>query len=206
MYRYLVLLAIAAFLGGCNLLPQAQPAPIQMLLQPLQPTDQTEAPMIRQLQLAIERPLASAPLRGREIWYRNAGHDLHPFAQHVWAESLDLQLQQLLFNHLLQQEVAAVSLDQPGFNADYRLRIQLQGWYLDTESGQLDIQLNTQLLDAQGKLLGQLYWTRQETVDELSPAGMLQASQRAVQQWADAVSLALQQDWLSSPRIMTLEF
>lgn len=199
--RYLLtLLVLSGFLlNGCagSLLPPPNPAPQQWLLKRLpaapqtleiKPTDVSSTGIY----LAVERPTAPTPLRGREIWYRTHEHQLSPFGEQVWAESLDQQIQQQISDFLGQQSWLKNSLpDQPGYRSAYRLRITLQEWYLNTDTQQLDIAIQVNLLDASGNSLLQKQWTAQPTVEKLTTAAMLQASQEWLEVWAKEVAFIL---------------
>lgn len=198
--RYLLFLILLSsfLLGGCagSLLPEPKPAPQQWLLKrlPSPPTVlTTQQPKQPTVFLAIERPTAPTPLRGREIWYRSQ-HQLSPFGEQVWAESLDQQIQQRISDYFGQQSWLATSLpDQPGYRANYRLRITLQEWYLDTDQQQLDIAVQINLLDANGRSLLQQQWIAQPKVNALTPAAMLDASQQWLEEWAAEMAFLLQQ-------------
>jgi len=196
MSKYLVILVLTASLAACSILPEPEQAPRQLLLSSLTPTEQTQGNSDLQIRLAIERPLASSPLRQREIWYRNDGLQLMPFSRHLWAESLDLQLQNLTAEYLAQQPWAeAVSLDLSGFRADYRLRLNLQHWYLDTDQQKLIIGLQANLLDSQGNSLMQKQWRDEHPVVSLSPQGVAQASQDWLENWILALNQSLNDHW-----------
>lgn len=198
--RYLLFLILLSsfLLSGCagSLLPEPKPAPQQWLLKrlPSPPTVlTTQQPKQPTVFLAIERPTAPTPLRGREIWYRSQ-HQLSPFGEQVWAESLDQQIQQRISDYFGQQSWLATSLpDQPGYRANYRLRITLQEWYLDTDKQQLDIAVQINLLDANGRSLLQQQWIAQPKVNALTPAAMLDASQQWLEEWAAEMAFLLQQ-------------
>ncbi len=195
--RYLLplMLGVSLLLSGCSgkLLPEPKPAPQQWLLKRL-----PSPPQILEMQqstqrvfLAIERPAAPTPLRGREIWYRSQ-YQLSPFGEQVWAESLDQQIQQRMSDYFGQQAWLATSLpDQPGYRANYRLRITLQEWYLNTDTHQLDIALQINLLDASGRSLLQQQWIAQPQVNALTPAAMLDTSQQWLEEWAAEVAYLL---------------
>lgn len=199
-FKPLILVA-SLWLTACagSLLPEPAPAPQQWLLKPFakstatlenQPVDSND-PAIH---LAIERPTAPTPLRSREIWYRSQGHQIAPFSEHTWAESLDQQIQQQLSDYLGQQTWIATSLlDQPGYRSTYRLRIILQEWYLNTATQQLAIALQINLLDAAGHSLLQKQWTAKPAVTELTTAAMLQASQDWLDEWAHEMAFLLYQ-------------
>lgn len=195
--HFLKLLAIlfsGGLLTGCLVtFPAATEAPQPLLLSSLKGQDQLrELPFGKTLHLAVERPLASAPLRSRELWYRESDYLLTPFSQHVWAESLDLQVQQLLTEALGQQLWIQASLaDLPGYRADYRIRLTLNQWYLQMENQSLQISLQLNLLDASGNNLLQQQWLAEQPVSPLSPSGMAAASQRWLELWSDEVSLLL---------------
>ncbi|MBE0507763.1 MAG: membrane integrity-associated transporter subunit PqiC [Marinospirillum sp.] len=191
----LALLLISGWmLSGCLVtFPQATQAPQPLLLSSLKGPDQIrELPSGKTLHLAVERPMASAPLRSRELWYRESGHRLTPFSKHLWAESLDLQVQQLLTEALGQQLWIQASLaDLPGYRADYRIRLTLNQWYLQMENQSLQISLQLNLLDATGRNLLQQQWSAEQPVRTLSPGGMATASQQWLEQWSEEVSQLL---------------
>lgn len=199
--RYFLSLVVLSgvLLTGCagSLLPEPTPAPQQWLLKRLPNPPQTlEIKPVelanKGIYLAIERPIAPTPLRGREIWYRSQEHQLSPFSEQVWAESLDQQIQQRLSDYLGQQPWLETSLlDQPGYRSAYRLRITLQEWYLNTATQQLDIALQINLLNATGSSLLQEQWTAKVPVTELTTAAMLEASQAWLEQWAREVAFLL---------------
>lgn len=206
--RLLLLLLFSSFLlAGCagSLLPPPAPAPQQWLLKRLPSPTQESVPKLATSQfnqnlpsqgifLAIERPTAPMPLRGREIWYRSNQHQLSPFGEQVWAESLDQQIQQRLSDFLGQQAWLASSLpDQPGYRSAYRLRITLQEWYLNTATQQLDIAVQINLLDTTGRSLLQQHWVAKPAVTELTAAGMLQTSQAWLEEWAVEVAVLLRE-------------
>lgn len=191
-----LMLMISFLISGCagSLLPEPKPAPQQWLLQRLPSPPQTlEVNSPQQgVFLAVERPTAPTPLRGREIWYRSQQHQLSPFGEQVWAESLDQQIQQRVSDYLNQQSWLATSLpDQPGYRSAYRLRITLQEWYLNTDTQQLDITVQINLLDASGRSLLQQQWTANPAVTALTPAAMLNASQQWLEEWAIEVAFLL---------------
>lgn len=193
-YVLLVLLLSSSLLSGCLVtFPQATPAPQPLLLSSLKGQDQLrELPSGKTLHLAVERPQASAPLRSRDLWYRESGHRLTPFSQHIWAESLDLQVQQLLTEALGQQLWIQGSLaDLPGYRADYRIRLTLNQWYLQMENQSLQISLQLNLLDTTGRNLLQQQWSAEQPVNNLSPTGMATASQQWLEQWSEEVSQLL---------------
>lgn len=193
-YVLLVLLLSSGLLSGCLVtFPQATPAPQPLLLSSLKGQDQLrELPSGKTLHLAVERPQASAPLRTRDLWYRESSHRLTPFSQHIWAESLDLQVQQLLTEALGQQLWIQASLaDLPGYRADYRIRLTLNQWYLQMENQSLQISLQLNLLDATGRNLLQQQWSAEQPVNNLSPTGMATASQQWLEQWSEEVSQLL---------------
>lgn len=193
-YVLLVLLLSSSLLSGCLVtFPQATPAPQPLLLSSLKGQDQLrELPSGKTLHLAVERPQTSAPLRSRDLWYRESGHRLTPFSQHIWAESLDLQVQQLLTEALGQQLWIQASLaDLPGYRADYRIRLTLNQWYLQMENQSLQISLQLNLLDATGRNLLQQQWSAEQPVNNLSPTGMATASQQWLEQWSEEVSQLL---------------
>lgn len=195
--RYLLLLLVSSiFLTGCagSLLPEAAPAPQQWLLKRLPSTPTTLAVNQPNLgvNLAVERPTAPTPLRSREIWYRSQTHQLSPFSEQVWAESLDQQIQQRVSDYLGQQAWLNTSLhDQPGYRSAYRLRITLQEWYLNTQTQQLDIALQINLLDATGKSLLQQQWVAHPDVAALNTTAMLEVSQKWLDEWAAEVAFLL---------------
>jgi len=193
--RFLLPLILSSFLlMGCAeslLVPDPKVAPQQWLLKNLPnpsrelTSNQTKLGIF----LAVERPTAPAPLRGREIWYRSQQHQLSPFAMQIWAESLDQQIQQRISNFLGQQPWLETSLpDQPGYRSAYRLRITLQEWYLNTASQQLDIAIQINLLDSAGISLLQHQWNAQPQVAKLTTAAMLETSQVWLEAWAIEVS------------------
>lgn len=205
--RLLLLLLFSSFLlAGCagSLLPPPAPAPQQWLLKRL-PSPTETAPKLAASQfkpspankgafLAVERPTAPTPLRGREIWYRSNEHQLSPFGEQVWAESLDQQIQQRISDFLGQQPWLATSLpDQPGYRSAYRLRITLQEWYLNTATKQLDIAVQINLIDTAGRSLLQQHWVAKPAVTELTAAGMLQTSQAWLEEWAVEVAVLLRE-------------
>ena len=195
--RYLLLLLVSSiFLTGCagSLLPAAAPAPQQWLLKRLPSTPTTLAVNQPNLgvNLAVERPTAPTPLRSREIWYRSQTHQLSPFSEQVWAESLDQQIQQRVSDYQGQQAWLNTSLhDQPGYRSAYRLRITLQEWYLNTQTQQLDIALQINLLDATGKSLLQQQWVAHPDVAALNTTAMLEVSQKWLDEWAAEVAFLL---------------
>ena len=202
--RYLLPLLISVFLlTACagSLLPEPEPSPQQWLLKRLanpSPNASLSATTNQSNQqgiyLAIERPTAPTPLRGREIWYRSQQHQLSPFSKQVWAESLDQQIQQRMSDYLNQQPWLETSLpDQPGYRSAYRLRITLQEWYLNTVTQQLDIAVQINLLDAAGNSLLQHQWVAQPATSELSTAAMLATSQSWLNEWAAEVALLLRE-------------
>lgn len=199
--RFILSLIIASslLLVGCagSLLPAPLPAPQQWLLKrlPSPTTLLATLPSAPGVFLAIERPTAPTPLRGREIWYRSNQHQLAPFGEQVWAESLDQQIQQQLSDYLSQQPWLETSLpDQPGYRSAYRLRITLQEWYLNIDNQQLDIALQVNLLDAKGQSLLQRQWTAKPNVNPLTPAAMLEASQAWLENWAEELALLLHEE------------
>lgn len=188
-----LLLSLSLALSGCTLLPQASEPPRKLTLSPLQPSTSVEAPAFGG-QLAIERPQTSTPLSGRQAWYLDRDGTLNAFAQHVWSDSLDRLLQQQLTLYLAQSgPFASTATDAPGFRADYRLRLTLNRWYLDTRTQQLNIDLYAQLLNDRGEQLAARVWQANPPVTPLSPVGMQQASQDWLQTWAEAL-----QDWLQT--------
>jgi len=197
MNPYRILLLVLAFsLTACSVLPEPQKAPQQLLLSSLEPSQETTDDLNAQIRLAVERPLASTPLQQREIWYRNASHELTPFSRALWAESLDLQLQNLTAEFLAQQPWAqAVSLDLAGFRADYRLRLNLQHWYLDTHQQKLMIRLQANLLDTQGNSLFQQQWRAEQPLKELSSQGVAEASQYWLESWIVSLNQSLKSYW-----------
>ncbi|WP_404418653.1 ABC-type transport auxiliary lipoprotein family protein [Marinospirillum sp.] len=196
MSKYLFLLLLTASLTACSVFPAPEKAPQQLLLSSLAPSQETSRHSDMQIRLVIERPLASTPLRQREIWYRDAGLQLTPFSRHLWAESLDLQLQSLTAEFLAQQPWAeAVSLDRPGFRAEYRLHLNLQHWYLDTAQEELLISLQANLLDSDGNSLLQRQWNEKQPVARLSPQGVAQASQTWLENWIVELNQSLKDHW-----------
>lgn len=196
MSKYLFLLFLTASLAACSILPAPEPAPRQLLLSSLTPAQEVGSESNLQIRLAIERPLASSPLRQREIWYRDQGLQLTPFSRHLWAESLDLQLQSLTAEYLATQPWAeAVSQDASGFRADYRLRLNLQHWYLDSTGQKLIIGLQANLLDNQGNSLLQKQWRTEQPVSNLSPLGVAEASQSWLEDWILELNLSLINYW-----------
>ena len=196
--RYLLplMLVSSLLLSGCagSLLPEPKPAPQQWLLKRLPSPSQTlEIKQPTQgIFLAVERPTAPTPLRGREICYRSQQHQLSPFGEQVWAESLDQQIQQRVSDYLNQQSWLATSLpDQPGYRSAYRLRITLQEWYLNTDTHQLDIAVQVNLLNASGRCLLQQQWTANPAVSALTSAAMLDASQQWLEEWAAEMAFLL---------------
>jgi ABC-type uncharacterized transport system auxiliary subunit len=191
----LALLLISGWmLSGCLVtFPKPTEAPQPLLLSSLKGQDQLrELPSGKTLHLAVERPMASAPLRSRDLWYRESGHRLTPFSQHLWAESLDLQVQQLLTEALGQQLWIQASLsDLPGYRADYRIRLTLNQWYLHLDNQSLQISLQLNLLDASGRNLLQQQWSAEQPVTTLSPTAMATASQLWLELWAEEVSQIL---------------
>jgi|AntRauTorckE6833_2_1112554.scaffolds.fasta_scaffold61106_1 ABC-type uncharacterized transport system auxiliary subunit len=196
MSKHLFFLLLIVSLAGCSVLPEPQQAPQQLLLSSLTPNVETSIDSNVQIHLVIERPLASTPLRQREIWYRDTGLQLTPFSRHLWAESLDLQLQSLTAEFLARQPWAeAVSLDRPGFRADYRLHLNLQHWYLDTTRKELLISLQANLLDSNGNSLLQRQWREKQPVASLSPQGLAQASQEWLENWIVELNQSLNDHW-----------
>ncbi|SFX42254.1 ABC-type transport auxiliary lipoprotein family protein [Marinospirillum alkaliphilum] len=188
--KYLLVPLMLLLLTACAAPPKPSPAPEQLLLNSLEGRNGLNTlPGDYRLHLAIERPIASSPLRSREIWYRDADHRLAPFSRHIWADSLDNQLQQLLTEYLGQELwIQAALPDQPGYRADYRLRLLINQWYLDTRSRKLQISLQLNLLDAAGNNLLQQQWSAEQSVRDMSAEGMARASHRWLQGWAAEVS------------------
>ncbi len=197
MRYFLPLILLASLLlTACagSLLPEPALAPQQWLLKrlPSPQASQLDNQTSQQIYLAVERPTAPTPLRTREIWYRSQGHQLSPFSEQVWAESLDQQIQQRVSDYLGQQAWLNTSLhDQPGYRSAYRLRITLQEWYLNTQTQQLDIALQINLLDATGKSLLQQQWVAHPDVAALNTTAMLEVSQKWLDEWAAEVAFLL---------------
>lgn len=186
------ILLLALLLTACAAPPKPQDAPRQLLLDELGINPGHGTAQAPGLLLAIERPLAATPLRSREIWYWQANHQLAPFSNYRWAESLDVQLQHLLSAWLAQESWVQASLpDQPGYQADYRLRLTLNQWYLNPADNTLQISLQLNLLQASGRSLLQRQWTLAQPVEDTSPSGLAVASQAWLQGWAREVSQLL---------------
>ncbi|WP_114416518.1 ABC-type transport auxiliary lipoprotein family protein [Marinospirillum perlucidum] len=184
MLKKLLAAGLLVTLSACSLLPEPSPAPRQLLLASLITAQTSQAGEPGEVRLIIEQPLAATPLQNREIWYRDAGLALTPFSRHLWAESLDRQLQRLVTEYLASQSwVGAVSLDQSGFRADYRLRLHLHEWYLDAESREVLISIQANLLEPGGDSLWQGRWTALPEVESISPQGMVTASQQWLETW-----------------------
>lgn len=197
--RTWMLIILSSYLSACagGLLPEAEPAPQQWLLHKLEVVDAHTPPnnVVTNVSLAVERPSAATPLRGKQIWYRNNAHQLTPFSQNIWAESLDIQLQQRVAEYLGRNWWVQTSLpDAPGYKADYRLRLNLQDWYLNLPQQQLEITLQASLLDAAGHSLWHKTWSANPAVTVASPAAMLQTSQEWLASWVlELNELLLQQ-------------
>lgn len=190
---------VAAFsisLTACSVLPEPQQAPQQLHLTSLEAASSETSAAQASIRLAVERPLASTPLQQRHIWYRNRSHQMMPFSRTLWAESLDLQLQNLTAEYLAQQAwVQAVSLDQAGYRADYRLRLNLQHWYLDRQQETLVIRLQANLLDNQGNSLWQGIWRDEKALPEVSAIGLAEASQAWLEDWIVSLNQQLKAQW-----------
>lgn len=196
---WLGLLSLFFALTACTLVPEPEPAPRLIQLHSLDTEPSSTASSSSQVRLTVERPLASAPLRQTEIWYQNEDFLLLPFSRHLWAESLDLQIQGLLTEYLAAQPWAeAVSLDKPGFRSDFRLRLRLQHWYLDTRQEKLIVHWQANLLDHQGNSLAQKQWRYQQPVQDLSAPGVAQSSQKALQKGAEGLNTWLKEQWNKS--------
>ncbi|WP_416886301.1 ABC-type transport auxiliary lipoprotein family protein [Marinospirillum sp.] len=177
------LLLLLVGLHACTLLPQPEPEPRRLQLTLPQLDTATSTATTSRLQLAIDRPQAASPLRGRDLWYRE-DQALNAFSRYQWAESLDLQLQRWLVHGLGQAGwTHSVLPDQPGFASDLRLLLTLDQWYLNLPAQTLDIDLQVTLLDPQGVSLYQRRWQARPSVTPLAPLGMVGASQIWLETW-----------------------
>ncbi|SFB85849.1 Uncharacterized lipoprotein YmbA [Marinospirillum celere] len=195
-FYLLGVILVTVTMSACTLLPEPEPTPRLLQLQALTLQQEGDQEPKHQIRLAVERPLASSPLRQTDLWYQDQDFVLMPFSRHLWTESLDQQVQSLLADYLAAQSWSkAVSLDTPGFRSDYRLRVHLQHWYLDTRQEKLIISLQANLLNSQGNSLLQHQWRGEQAVTELSAPGLAQASQEWLQNWAEDLNQRLEAYW-----------
>lgn len=198
--RVLCWMLLLAGLSGCTLLPKAGPAPTQLQLMNVThslPAGSLQPP---QRVLLVERPLATAALSSRSIWYQTEANHMMPFRDHLWNEPLPQQLQMLTVAYLnAQMEMLAVYADQAGTDADLRLRLALHDWYLDQTDAVLRVSIHSSLIDAKGHPQARWQWRYEEALEHVDAAGLVAAGQRWLERWLSEQQQALDTHLHNSP-------
>ncbi len=179
-------LVVGLGLAGCNLLPQAGPAPNQLQLISTITEDSLNETVwtAERGTLIVETPLATTALNSRALWYQTGAHQLTPFRDHIWTEPLPLQMERLATEYLgTHLQGVNVLMDQPGILSDYRLRIHLHQWHLDQTSQRLLVGISADLIKANGQPIVSWQWQQSEALPEVTAQGLASASQSYLNKW-----------------------
>lgn len=184
--KLIAILVLKLAVVGCNILPEAGPAPVQLQIM----SNIEQAKVVETVwsadkgSLLIETPQAAAALQSRNIWYQTGKNQLTPFRDHIWSEPLSFQIERLAIEYLtINLPGVNVLSDRPGVIGDKRLRVHLHQWHLDPASQQLLVTVHVGLVNANSQPIVSWQWKQLQPLADVSPQGLAAASQIWVDQW-----------------------